>query len=80
MIEFLKEERKIDIEGKFIEMFRYKEDQEGNEIYSLIEMREDYTYGSKTSVEKHIINDLVKDCQKLIEDTKDIVYSQEQVE
>lgn len=75
LIEYLKEENKIDIENKFIEMFKYKEEQSDKEIYSLIEMREDYTYGSKISVEKNIINDLVKDCQKLIEDTKNITHT-----
>jgi uncharacterized protein (UPF0332 family) len=75
LIEFLKEEGKIDIDSKFIEMFKYKDDQEDKEIYSIIEMREDYTYGSKISVEKQIINDLIDDCKKLIEDTKNIVHS-----
>jgi len=75
LIAYLKEEGKIDLDSKFIEMFRYKEDQEDKEVYSLIEMREEYTYGSKTAVEKHIISDLVKDCQKLIEETKNVVHS-----
>jgi len=75
LMEYLKEEHKINIDNKFIEMFRYKEEQSDKETYSLIEMREDYTYGSKISVEKNIINGLVKDCQKLIEDTKNIIHT-----
>jgi len=75
LIKCLIEEGKIDLEDRFIEMFKYKEDQEDPQSYSIIELREDYTYGSKTAVEKHIISDLVKDCQKLIEDTKNIVHS-----
>ncbi|OGJ20653.1 hypothetical protein A3K73_05765 [Candidatus Pacearchaeota archaeon RBG_13_36_9] len=74
LMAYLKEEGKIDLDNRFIEMFKYKEDQEGKEAYSLIEMREEYTYGSKTAVGKHIINELVKDCQRLIEDTKNIVH------
>ena len=75
LMEHLKEDSKIKIDDKFIEMFKYKEDQKNQEGFSLIEMREDYTYGAQTSVEKNIIRDLVKDCQELIEDAKNIVHS-----
>ena len=74
LMEYLKEENKINIDNKFIEMFKYPEEQSDKEGYSLIEMREDYTYSSKTSVEEDIINDLVKDCKELIEDTKSIIH------
>ena len=75
LMEYLKEENKIDIDNKFIEMFKYKEEQNDKGEYSLIDLREDYTYGSQTAVSKDIIDELVKDCQELIEDTKNIIHS-----
>ncbi len=42
LIEYLNEEGKIKIDQKFIDMFKYKED-EKNKKDSVIEMREDYT-------------------------------------
>ncbi len=75
LMEYLKEEKKIEIDNKFIEMFKYKEDQKEKGEFSLIEMREDYTYGAKTSIDKEIIKELVQDCRKLIEETKLMVHS-----
>ena len=75
LMEYLKEEKKIDIDNRFIEMFKYKEEQKDKEEHSLIDLREDYTYGSQTAISKDIINGLVKDCQELIEAAKIIVHS-----
>ena len=74
-MEYLKEENKIDIDNKFIDMFRYKEDQSDKGEYSLIELREDYTYGSKTSIDNEVIKELMDECKKLIEETKTIIHS-----
>src|SRR3989338_2069215 len=60
LIEWLKEEGKIDIDKKFIEILKeadIEEMQEGK----VIEMREDYTYGVEISVEdKTKIKDLIE--------------------
>ena len=75
LIEYLKEENKIEIDQKFIEMMKYKDDQSDEEYPSIIDMREDYTYSSKISVEKEKIEELTLACQELMEKTKEIIYS-----
>ena len=50
LIEWLKEENKIDIDGNFIETLKEAEIEELQES-KFIEMREDYTYGIELSVE-----------------------------
>src|SRR3989344_82705 len=52
LVEYLKEEEKIEIDQKFIEMMKAKEEQSNEENASMIDMREYYTYSSKISVEK----------------------------
>ena len=48
------------------------EEAEGN---SVINMREDYTYGVQTSVkDEEKINELKKICKELIDITKEIIY------
>lgn len=74
LIEYLKEEGKIELDEKFIEMMKYQDEQKNKKYGSIIEMREDYTYSSKISVEKNKIEDLVLICQELLEKTKQIVY------
>ncbi len=74
LIEYLKEENKIDLDEKFIEMMKYKDDQKGERYLSIIDMREDYTYSAKISVEKEIIMSLIISCQELMEKTNRIVY------
>lgn len=74
LIKYLKEERKIDIEDRFIEALEMYNEQERHET-SIIEKREFYTYGATISsdnlneIEKSII--LCKDC---ISQTKNIVF------
>lgn len=72
LIEHLKEEGKIIIDSKFIDMFRYKEKEENND--SVIEIRENYTYSTKISVNKIKIDELIKIAKELIELTKNIIY------
>ena len=74
LIEYLKEQNKISLDVKFIEMMKYKDEQKDKNYPSIIDMREDYTYSAKTSVQKEIIMELVKDCQEIIEKTKEIIY------
>ena len=72
LIEYLKEEGKIDISNRYIDMLKYAEVGEEN---SIIEMREELTYGIEISAEnKAEINELIDDCTKLIDITKEIVY------
>ncbi|MBU1204997.1 MAG: HEPN domain-containing protein [Nanoarchaeota archaeon] len=74
LMEHLKEEGKIDIDTKFIDMLKYEEMEEIQEN-KVIDMREDYTYGVEISVEdKTKINDLIKSCKEIIDITKNIVF------
>ena len=74
LIEHLKEENKINIEQKFIDMVKHediKERQENN----VIEMRENYTYGIEISIEdKTKIRDLIKNCKEMIDVAKNIIF------
>lgn len=73
LIENLKEEGKININENFIDIL--KEADIGVERDKIIEMREDYTYGVKISVEDETkINELIKNCKEMIDITKDIVF------
>ena len=74
LIEYLKEQNKIDLDDKFIEIMQYKDEQRNKNHQSLIDLREDYTYSVKTSVEKEVISEIVAECKEIIEKTKEIVY------
>ena len=74
-MELLKEEGKINIDTKFIEMLKEADIEEIQEN-KVIEMREDYTYGIEISVEDETkINDLIKISKEMIDKTKDIVFN-----
>ncbi len=75
LIEYLKEQNKLDLDEKFIEMMKYKEEQKDENYPSLIDMREDYTYSAKISVKKEQIDELILICQELVEKTKQIIFS-----
>ena len=72
LIEYLKEQGKIDIDAKFIELFKY-EDREAQEG-SAIDIREASTYGVKIAANEKKIEELLTMCKELIDKTKDIVY------
>jgi len=74
LIEFLKEENKINLNQKFIDLFKYENDKEENKE-SIIEMREDYTYSTKLSFNKAKINELIKTSKDLIDLAKEIIFS-----
>lgn len=76
LIEFLKEEGRIDIDSKFVEMFKYEDNgkEKDENIESIIEMREDYTYGTKKDASKEKIDEFTLLCKELIERTKNIVF------
>ena len=73
LMEYLKEEGKINIRQEFIEMFKYQDDGKEKEN-SIIEMREDYTYSAKISMNKEKIDDLTQKCKDLIDMTRKIVF------
>ncbi|MFH0874479.1 MAG: HEPN domain-containing protein [archaeon] len=74
LIEWLKEEGKIDIEQKYIDLLKYKGEEKNNED-NIIDMREEYTYSIKISVEEQKINELIENCKELIDITKNIVLN-----
>ncbi len=74
LIKFLKEEQKINIDEKFIELLEY-EDMKDMNSNSVIDMREDYTYGVQISVkDEEKINNLKKTCKDLMDITKEIIH------
>lgn len=74
LIEWLKEEGKIKLDNKYIDMFKYSE-LEKQQHDSVIEMREEFTYGVETSADNtRSILEKKKDCLDLIEITKKIIY------
>ena len=74
LIEWLKEEGKVNIDSKFIDMLKQADIGEIPES-KIIEMREEYTYGTKISFEDEAkINKIKADCREIIDKTKDMVY------
>ena len=74
LIEWLKEEGRIDIDEKFIDILKeagIEELQEGK----VIEMREDYTYGVEISVEDETkISELKENSKEAIDAVKKIIF------
>ena len=74
LMRFLKETGKINLDEKFIEALEYEEIEESKEN-SVIELREDYTYGVQITVKDEAkINELKKICKELVDITKEIIY------
>ena len=74
LMRFLKEDNKIQLDEKFIELLKYEEMEEIKEN-SIIELREDYTYGVQISVKDEVkVNELKNICKELIDITKEIIY------
>jgi len=74
LMRFLKENNKIQLDEKFIELLEYEEMENVKED-SVIDLREDYTYGVQISVKDEAkINDLKKICKELIDITKQTIY------
>ncbi len=71
LMRFLRESNKIKLDEKYIELLEYEEIGEN----SLIDLREDYTYGVQISVKnEEKLNDLKKTCKELVDITKQIIY------
>jgi uncharacterized protein (UPF0332 family) len=74
LMEHLKLEGKIQLDDKYLDMFKYADIKEQHHD-SIIEMREEFTYGIETSVDnKKDILEKKKECRDLIEITKKIIY------
>lgn len=74
LIECLKEEGKINIDSKFIEILKHQDIEEIQEN-NVIDMRENYTYGVETSVEDaKKISDLIKICKEMIDASKEVIF------
>ena len=74
LMRFLKETGKINLDEKFIEALEYEELEESKEN-SIIELREDYTFGVQITVKDEAkINELKKICKEIVDITKEIIY------
>ena len=74
LMRYLKEEKKINLDDKFIELLEYEELEQEREG-SVIDLRENYTYGVQISVkDAEKINALKKICKDLVDSTKQILY------
>jgi len=74
LMRFLKENNKIRLDVKFIELLGYEEMEDIKE-HGIIHLREDYTYGVQISVKDEAkINELKKICKEFIDITKEIIY------
>jgi len=73
LVEFLKEQGKINIDERFLKYFMYEDE----EIDSIIELRENYTYGTNIEADKSKTDFFIKECKELIDITKEIIYSEE---
>ncbi len=71
LVELLKEQGKISIDDRFIKML--KPDMEERD-FSVINLREEYTYGFKTAVPETDIRKLTEACKELIDKTKSVIY------
>jgi len=77
LMRYLNEEKKININEKFIKLLEYEE-REDKEENSVIDLREDYTYGIQITVkDEKKINELKETCKELVEITKQIIYKQQ---
>ena len=73
-MESLREQGKIAIDKDIIDFMKYGEEEKNHED-SLIELRENYTYGVDLEVkDEEQLNKIEKLCIEFIDVTKDIVY------
>ncbi len=74
VIEALKEEGKIDIDTKFIDMLKITKFKEVD--HSVIKMREDFQYGVELNFRRmDEFDELVQICKEMMEIAKEIVHS-----
>lgn len=74
LMRYLKENKKINLDDKYLELLQYEELEDVNEK-SIIDLREDYTYGAQISIkDESKINESKKICKELLDITKQIIY------
>lgn len=74
LMEHLKEEDKINLDSKYIDMLKYADVEDMHEN-SVIEVREEFTYGIEISAEDNAkTKEMIEECKKLIDVAKDIIY------
>jgi len=74
LMRHLKEQKKIILDDKFINLLQYEELEEKKEN-SIISLREDYTYGVQISIKDEAkINELKTICKELLDNTKEIIF------
>jgi uncharacterized protein (UPF0332 family) len=74
LIESLNEEGKISIDKEIIDFMKYEEE-ENSPNESLIELREDYTYGTDLEIkDQENLDKIEKRCVELIDKTREIIY------
>src|SRR3989338_4913358 len=61
LVEWLSEQGKIDLDKKFTKLLQPEED------FSIINMREEYTYSFKIEVPKDEIDKVIENCKELLE-------------
>ena len=72
LVEMLKEERKIELDDKFINTLKIEMK---DEVESLIEIREEFQYGTEQVFkEQERFDNLSKMCKDCIDQAKDIIY------
>jgi len=72
LIEYLKENKEINLDDRFVQYFKYEEENQASK--SVIEMRENYTYGTIINADKSKIDFFLEECRKLIGITREIIY------
>lgn len=74
LMRHLNETNKIKLDEKYIELLEYEE-MENIQEESVIDLREDYTYGVQITVKDEAkLNELKKICKELVDITKQIIY------
>ncbi|MEK6927573.1 MAG: hypothetical protein AABX11_04010 [Nanoarchaeota archaeon] len=76
LIENLQEQGKISINKDIIDFMKYDEDENSHE-QSIIELRENYTYGINLEVsDEKQLEKIEKLCVEFIDSTKEIIYKE----
>ena len=73
LIEHLKEKNKIEISGDIIETLKNINHEEPHQR-NVIELRENFQYGTETSIEDETLSKLKGLCKKALEEAKNIIY------
>src|SRR3989338_8389774 len=74
LMRFLKENNKIQLDEKFIELLEYENCEHIGEK-SVIDLRENYTYGVQVSIkDEEKLKELKQNCKELVDTTKEIIF------